>query len=287
MYNSGDAAEQVVRISLEGLEYTIKLAGAGAKQIAAFLVAAFKSDDTAKTNKTKLRGKARLTEMLKSGQPLKIFGVKNSDLEQFQKEAKRYGVRYCALRDKHAKKDDLIDIMVKVEDSPKLDRILERLEFMSVDRASVESDLAEGKEQEAPDIDDTDKLVDLMIDDEGKPVEESPTKQAAQEAGENSQSAPERSEPIENPTKAKTDRGVPSEPISNSPLRTENTGQTPNEQKPSVEKFLRESAARKKQEEKAKTTPPVGERPRQPQKQTQHIQPQGKRNKFKKSKERN
>ena len=57
MYNSGDAAEQVVRIGLEGMEYVIKLAGAGAKNIAAFLVAAFKSDGQEKTPQTKLKGK--------------------------------------------------------------------------------------------------------------------------------------------------------------------------------------------------------------------------------------
>ena len=35
MYNSGDAAEQVVRISLEGTEVALKLTGSAAKNIAA------------------------------------------------------------------------------------------------------------------------------------------------------------------------------------------------------------------------------------------------------------
>ena len=34
MYNSGDAAEQVVRISLEGTEVALKLTGSAAKNIA-------------------------------------------------------------------------------------------------------------------------------------------------------------------------------------------------------------------------------------------------------------
>ena len=37
MYNSGDAAEQVVRISLEGTEVALKLTGSAAKNIAAML----------------------------------------------------------------------------------------------------------------------------------------------------------------------------------------------------------------------------------------------------------
>ena len=37
MYNSGDAAEQVVRMSLEGAEVALKITGAAAKNLAAAL----------------------------------------------------------------------------------------------------------------------------------------------------------------------------------------------------------------------------------------------------------
>ena len=47
MYNSGDAAEQVVRISLEGTEVALKLTGSAAKNIAAMLYAVWKNRDTA------------------------------------------------------------------------------------------------------------------------------------------------------------------------------------------------------------------------------------------------
>ena len=45
MYNSGDAAEQVVRISLEGTEVALKLTGSAAKNIAAMLYAVWKNRD--------------------------------------------------------------------------------------------------------------------------------------------------------------------------------------------------------------------------------------------------
>jgi len=282
MYQSGDAAEQVVRFSMEGLDYTIKLVGSGAKQIAAFLLAALKSDGTEKTPHIKLRGKERLKNMLKSRQPLKIFGVKNSDLEQFSKEAKKYGCVYCALRDKKAKPDDLVDIMVKVEDAPKIDRILEKLEFMAVDRASVESELSAGKDKNVPDVADTENIVDLMIDDEGKPLPDKSESDKAKEAAEKAEPKKE----IKNPSKAKTDRGVPSEPISNSPLRTESTDRNKPE---SVKEFLREATARKKQErDKAERAaePLVSDKPKSQQKQNTHIQPQNNRKKSK-LKERN
>lgn len=70
MYNSGDAAEQVVRISLEGTEIALKLTGSAAKNIAAMIYAVWKNRD-----KNKTKGHQRLSAMLKSGKELKVFTV--------------------------------------------------------------------------------------------------------------------------------------------------------------------------------------------------------------------
>lgn len=43
MYNSGDAAEQIVRISLEGTEVALKLTGSAAKNIAAMIYTVLKT----------------------------------------------------------------------------------------------------------------------------------------------------------------------------------------------------------------------------------------------------
>ena len=86
MYNSGDAAEQVVRISLEGTEVALKLTGSAAKNIAAMLYAVWKNRD-----KNKTKGHQRLSAMLKSGKELKVFTVSEEHLKQFATEAKRYG----------------------------------------------------------------------------------------------------------------------------------------------------------------------------------------------------
>jgi hypothetical protein len=42
MNHSGDAAEQIVRMSLEGVEVAAKITGTAAKELAVFLVAALK-----------------------------------------------------------------------------------------------------------------------------------------------------------------------------------------------------------------------------------------------------
>ena len=85
MNTGGDAAEQIVRMSLEGFEVAAKLTGAGAKNIAVLLYSILKEEQ-------KTKGKARLTSMLRSGKELKVFTIKNEDLKRFTQEAKKYGV---------------------------------------------------------------------------------------------------------------------------------------------------------------------------------------------------
>ena len=68
MNPGGDAAEQVVRLSLEGFEVAARLSGAAAKDVALLLASVLKEQ-------TKTRGKARLTSMLRSGKELKVFSL--------------------------------------------------------------------------------------------------------------------------------------------------------------------------------------------------------------------
>ena len=81
MNTGGEAAEQIVRMSLEGFEVAAKITGAGAKNIAILLYSILKEE-------RKTKGKARLTSMLRSGKELKVFTVKNGDLKKFTQEAK-------------------------------------------------------------------------------------------------------------------------------------------------------------------------------------------------------
>ena len=166
MTNSGDAAEQIVRMSLEGVEVAAKITGAAAKEVATFLVAALRNKDS--TLKTK--GKARLASMLKSGKALEIFSVKDSDLQKFYQGAKQYGIVYAVLRDKKGDRDGMCDIMVKADDAPKINRVIERFKFATVDKAKIESEIVKSKSEKAqdaqpaaPDKDDTEKLLDDIL----------------------------------------------------------------------------------------------------------------------------
>ena len=97
MNNGGDAAEQVVRLSLEGFEVAARLSGSAAKNIALLLVSVLEAGTKRR------RAKQRLTNMIKSGKELKVFSIPQKDLKKFTEQAKRYGVLYCVLRDKNTK----------------------------------------------------------------------------------------------------------------------------------------------------------------------------------------
>lgn len=135
MNAGGDAAEQVVRMSLEGVEVAARISGEGAKQLAILIAAVLKEEQ-------KTHGKARLSNMIKSGNELKVFTVQQKDLKTFAKEAKRYGVLYSILREKGNKNPDAaIDIIARAADAPKINRIVERFNLSTVDKASVVRDM--------------------------------------------------------------------------------------------------------------------------------------------------
>lgn len=142
MNTGGEAGEQMVRMSLNGVEVAAKITGAGAKQLAVLLCAILKEQD-------KTKGAARLSSMLRSGKELKVFTVKQSDMKTFAKEARRYGVLYCALKGIGKSPDGMVDIMVRAEDASKINRIVERFELVAVDKASIRNEITKGREEKA------------------------------------------------------------------------------------------------------------------------------------------
>ena len=133
MNTSGEAAEQVMRMSLEGAEILIKLTGSGAKNAAVLLYSIYKEQ-----NKT--RGKERLTNMLRSGKPLKVYTFKRDNLEKFKEVAKEYGILYTVLKEKEDK-DGVFDVLVRADDDSKLARVIERFKFSGVDTAEVRTSM--------------------------------------------------------------------------------------------------------------------------------------------------
>lgn len=281
MNTSGEAADQVVRMALQTGEVALKITGEGAKQLAVLLYAILKEQK-------KSKGKARMETLVRTGKPLTVYSVKESDIKEFVKEAKRYGVLYCAVRNPRRSKDGMVDVIVKQEDASRINRIIKRFRLASVSEvAQIKSEIVQSRaekgkisadqkkpmqaqpepERGTPEKADADKLVDELL---GAPVHK-------------------EGEKTENPFPAKTEKSRLSEPISVRPDKTaEGTSKlyVPSvPKKPSVRKELNEIKAARKKEAEGKVQEAISKEKSGRTRQTQHTQPQN-RKKPRKSKER-
>ena len=121
MNMGGDAAERLVRDSLMITEEAVKLAGLGAKNLAAILVALAKEEE-------KTHGPTRLTRLLRSGEELKLLPIKSEDLRQFRQLAKEYGVLFCPIKNK-SMDNGLNDILFPASAAASVNRVLEHLGY--------------------------------------------------------------------------------------------------------------------------------------------------------------
>ena len=308
MNTSGEAADQVVRMSLEVGEAALKISGEGAKQLAVLLYAILKEQK-------KTKGRARLETLVRSGKPLTVFSVKESDLKKFVQEAKRYGILYCAVRDPKGSSDGMVDIMVKEEDAPRINRIVERFKFASVtEAAQIKTEIQKSREEKA-------QAKGEKAAPGKERAKEPPKEKASKEKmppekpspGEpQSQAEPEKDRPgksqedllvdellgtpvqkeeeQQNPSSGRAAKSRQSEPILGKQRKTaEGTSklyQPATSEKPSVREELKGiQAARKKEADAPSRGEPAKDTKTKNQKPLQHKQPQGKR-KPKKSKER-
>ena len=133
--------DQVLRLSMEGAEFALKISGAAAKNIAAALYAVLK-------DQKRTKGKARITTMLRQQRPMTIYTIKKEDCPAFARQARGYGVLYAPIPVK--KGDDTLDILVFQDDAARVNRIVERLDMTVLDTAFIENDIQQGREDMAP-----------------------------------------------------------------------------------------------------------------------------------------
>lgn len=290
MNNGGDAAEQIVRLSLEGFEVAAKITGEAVKDIALLLISVLKQEQ-------KTKGKARLTNMIKSGKELKVFSVEQKDLKKFTQEAKKYGVLYTVLRDKSNKsKNAEVDIIARAEDASKIQRIVERFELGTVDKAEIvtqaEKDIEKRKSEDiepsAP-SENTDAILDAIFADD---AEVSATEETT------AQSVPEQERPVKadadflfdaisqepvqketdsvNPSLAKTEKSPPSELYSSKEEMSTDKGTAKKSDRESVhEKLEGYKVQIRKQKESESISKQADEKPKADLKPavTKHQQP--------------
>ena len=138
MSTNGETAELVVKEGIQITESAVKLAGLGAKNLAALLIAIAKDNQ-------KLSGKTGLKRLIQDGEELTIFSVKQEDLKGFQMESKRYGVLFYPVINK-VEKTGTAESMAKAKDAKQINRIFERMGYP----APVREDAAKKASARAP-----------------------------------------------------------------------------------------------------------------------------------------
>ena len=121
MSTSGETADLMVKEGIQITESAVKLAGLGAKNLAALLIALANDNQ-------KLAGKTNLKRLIHDGEELTIFSVKKEDLAGFHGEAKRYGVLYYPIVNK-VENTGMVEIMAKARDAKQINRIFERMGY--------------------------------------------------------------------------------------------------------------------------------------------------------------
>lgn len=230
MSTSSETADEFVRLMIEGTEVVARISGVAAKNIAVALYTVMK-------NKQQTKGKTRLNNMLKTEKELKIFSVKREDLKIFCREAKSYGILYCGLISRRNRNlDGMVDIMVRAEDAPRVNRIIERYNLATFDKAMIQREIEKERA--------TNNRNDLNIELDKKDIDDAMVEDILKKP------IIAEKQIVTNPNSAKTEKNPPSEHS----LKNKNNfeGVTNSVKKESVRKKLEEIKAEKKVDTKLK-----------------------------------
>lgn len=132
-----DAANMVMTqtalLAIEGTKMLLTLSGKGAVRSAAILSAVVREQH-------KSRGAARLKSLLRSGSMLEIFTISQEQLKDWVQAARQYGVLYTVVKDKID--DGMIDLYVRAEDAPRVNRMVERHKIVLTPAATAKAEPA-------------------------------------------------------------------------------------------------------------------------------------------------
>ena len=126
---NGDAADEVVRIMLNGTEVAVRLAGSGVKNLAAILVAWSKKEK-------KPYGKTNMMRLLKSGDELQVISLDKEQYTKFKTLAKKKVLYAPFLNTKE--QDGKIEVVIASKSIPLVNHILNKIGYGDVQRNEEE-----------------------------------------------------------------------------------------------------------------------------------------------------
>ena len=193
--NGGDAADELVRIMLNGSEVAIRLTGSAAKNLAALLIAWSKKEK-------KVYGKTNMMRLLKDGDELRVLPMTRDQYRQFKHMAKKT-VLYSPFTDRKST-DGKLDVVIKAKSIPMVNHILKRIGYGEVEKPAEEA--PEIKKKDTPS---RQSSKDVKGKSEASRVQDAPSprsrnKPSVKERLEGFRQQLDREKPIPVPTRTKT-----------------------------------------------------------------------------------
>lgn len=127
----GDVADLMVKEGIQITEASIKLMAAGGKNLIALLWA------LARDNK-KLVGKTSMARLLKEGKELRVFHIKESDLQEFRHFSKK-NVLFAAVKDKRMD-NGMVDLITNVDFVSQVNLFMERRGYQAPARGQEDTE---------------------------------------------------------------------------------------------------------------------------------------------------
>ncbi len=138
---NGDAAEEVVKMTLNGVDVFIRLIGAGAKELAGLLI-------SWKNKEKKHVGKTSLPQLVSSGDELHVLSLTKEQYEGFKRQAKKK-ITYAPFLNTKSK-DGKVDIVLGAKQLQFANYILNRIGFGTVEPGSgAHAEILDDREKEA------------------------------------------------------------------------------------------------------------------------------------------
>ena len=124
---SAEAADLVVREGIQATESTVKLAGAGLKNVAALLLALQRQDN-------KVVGKTNAQRLARDPAPAVVVPLKQEDMKRFQKLAREYGILYF-IAQKKGNDTGYVNIVSNQNYAAQLNAVMEAMQYPTPQKA--------------------------------------------------------------------------------------------------------------------------------------------------------
>ena len=118
---NAEAADLVVKESIQAAESAVKLAGTGLKNVAALLLALQRQD-------SKVVGKTSAKRLARDPAPAVVVPLKQEDMKQFQKLAKEYGILYF-IAQKKGNDTGYVNIVSNQNYAAQLNAVMEAMQY--------------------------------------------------------------------------------------------------------------------------------------------------------------